>query len=193
MTDAYPPSAKYEFLKETYASKIADLLVETMPKRYSAERDALEETLENLGFYDAFCALERLSEEEYYYQFQSDYERDLDYIFDAFAQMLNPSADRKNGKEWKYLHWICAQFLTYRHNGKPMLVEDFVKHRDNLQDFEVWSSHLHKDNKPNQIDDTRLAGGERSENGFKALESLLSPYQRQRAHKQELRKRRYQM
>lgn len=106
-------------------------------------------------------------------------------VFKAFAVMLDPTHNRSgDGKAFKYLHWICASYLTSRHNGAPIMVEDFYKIRGNLNDFETWSARLYRDQKPNQIDDPSLAGG------YDALQKLLTPYQRHREEKQIARQER---
>lgn len=164
-------SAKFTFLRETYKKHIAELLL-------SHIEDA---ALPHL-YFPCECGT-RLPQLLISMQEKINFEeplRDYDYnlLFREFAKSLDPTAHRNGGKAYKYLHWICPQFLAYRHNGKPMLIEDFKKHFENLRDFDSWSARLAADGKPNQIDDPAL-----SDDGFSALTRLVRPYQHHREEK----------
>lgn len=148
---------KYAYLKESY-------------------KQAITERLASLGKHAA-RQLENEHEGESAAQALRDYlddkPCDYDAIFDAFSGLTHP----QGAKNWKYLHWICASYLTSEHNGQAIWPEDFYKITDNLHDFEVWSTRLYNDSKPNQIDDPYF------ERGFEALQDILYPYQAQRAEK----------
>lgn len=170
-------SAKYQFLREQYAKPITELLL-TLIENKSMAHMAFPNNPNNSRLPKMLESLQdqiNFDDEPNIFNYRR--------VFDAFAKELDPTHDRNSGKAWKYLHWICEQFLEYRHNGKPMLIEDFYKHRDNLRDFDAWSAQLHRDGQPNQIDDIRFAGGAGQENGFHALQRVLRPYQHAREAK----------
>lgn len=163
---------KYDFCQEEYAEKIAQTLLKT---------GKAAEQFEMLKKDQAAEAMYALNDEESSPQTGDQgttRKKHINTVFAAFAELLDPTHNRSgDGKSFKYLHWICQAYLKSTHNGRPYMVEDFYKVHKNLNQFETWSSRLHKDGKPNQIDAPELA------DGFGALQDVLTPYQRHQEEK----------
>ncbi|GEM_PF-6082557 len=103
-------------------------------------------------------ALERLL-----YGDEIEKDHDEKIVFKGFSEMMDPTLDRKAGKECKYLHWVCKSFTQ-----TPVLAEDMYKIRDRLQYFEQISKQLEKDGQPNQIKNVE---------GFDHLAEIMRPYE----------------
>jgi len=144
-------SNKYEFARANYAPLIARGLNE-LKHDSIAEFKAVEEN-------DAAEALSRLK--------QSSNQQDLFTVFDTFAKMIEPTLDRKGGKDCKYLDWACKSWIK-----DPVRIEDLYKIKERLIYFEKLSGKLNKDGQKNQINQFK---------DFKALEDVMRPYEQERA------------
>lgn len=100
---------------------------------------------------------------------KSSANEDLAVFFSTFAELTDPTIDRKAGKECKYLHWICKNLLKTQ-----IYAEDLYKIRDRLNHFEHISTQLKQDGKPNQINQVE---------SLEHLEDIMRPYEVEKMRK----------
>ena len=151
-------SKKYAFAKAHWLPKIIDI--------YNAAHPGISYyEFKNTGLPWVTDALERILFGDH-----DEKQQDENIIFRHFAELLDPTIDRKAGKECKYLDWACRNWIK-----TPVMVEDMYKTRERLNYFEQSSSQLKKDGQPNQISKI---------DSFAHLEEIMRPYEVEKARKE---------
>ena len=157
-------SNKYEFTRANYAPLIRRKFIDINPSRSEGLEDGAVNDFRALGEDNAAEALYRIVKNSDNYNIIVD---DMLIVFDAFAGLIEPTIDRKGGKDCKYLDWVCKSWIK-----DPVLVEDLYKIKDRLAYFEKLSGKLNKDDQKNQINQFK---------DFKELENVMRPYEQERA------------